>query len=63
MYQLFEALKNRSAPPTDEELLFAVGKKVFDQEAASEYLKKFDNASKSAIQDLNEQRLKTAVSY
>lgn len=63
MYRLFDALKNRLAPPTDEELLIAAGKKILDQDATSEFLKRLERSSKTVIQAFNEQNLKAAVSY
>jgi hypothetical protein len=62
MYRLFKALKTCSTPPTDEELLIAAGKKILDQEAASEFIKKLENASKTVVQAFCEQNLKAAVS-
>lgn len=63
MYRLYEALKARTSPPTDEELLIAAGKKVLDPEATSEFLQKLENASHTIIQVFNEQNLKDAVSF
>jgi hypothetical protein len=62
MYRLFKALKNRLAPLTNEELLIAAGKKILDQDATSEFLKKLERSSKTVIQVFNEQNLKAAVS-
>lgn len=60
MYRLFKALKNRLAPLTNEELLIAAGKKILDQDATSEFLKKLERSSKTVIQVFNEQNLKAA---
>lgn len=62
MYRLFEAFKTRLAPPSNEELLIAAGKKILDQQATSEFLKRLEKASKTVIQVFNEQNLKAAVS-
>jgi hypothetical protein len=61
MYRLYEVLKGRSTPPTDEELLIAAGKKVLDSQAATEFLRKLENASNTIIQAFNQQNLKDAV--
>ena len=61
MYRLYEVLKGRSTPPTDEELLIAAGKKVLDPKAASEFLQKLENASNTIIQAFNQQNLKDVV--
>jgi hypothetical protein len=62
MYRLYEVLKGRPTPPTDEELLIAAGKKVLDPDAASAFLKKLESASTTIIQAFNQQNLKDAVS-
>jgi hypothetical protein len=62
MYRLYEVLKGRPTPPTDEELLIAAGKKVLDPEAASAFLQKLESASNTIIEAFNQQNLKNAVS-
>ena len=45
MYRLYIIIKNRTKPPTDEELEIACGKKVLDTDTANSYLGQVEVAS------------------
>ncbi|KAJ6506011.1 hypothetical protein DFH09DRAFT_883395, partial [Mycena vulgaris] len=49
MHRLYEILKGRSEPPTQDELDIAAGKKHLDSAAASAYLGKLETASNSIL--------------
>ncbi len=46
MFRLYELLKSRSDPPTDEEIQIASAQKVLDPQTASRYLDKLAKASR-----------------
>ncbi|KAF8234452.1 hypothetical protein L208DRAFT_1261840 [Tricholoma matsutake] len=58
MYQLYCELKDQTEPPTDEEIVFASGKKVLDPKSDVEYLQKLEVATENiqkafAMQEAN----------
>jgi hypothetical protein len=62
MYRLYDVLKSRSSPPTDEELIIASRKKILNAEATLEFLQKLERASATIIEAFNQQNMKDAVS-
>jgi hypothetical protein len=62
MYRLFVILKDRSDPPTDEELAIASGEKVLDADAANTYLGRAEVASANLLSMFAKQSQENAVS-
>jgi len=49
MFRLYLNMKNRTEPPTEEELTIASGEKGMDEEAAKLYLRKVEVASSANL--------------
>jgi hypothetical protein len=62
MYRLYLILKDRTNPPTDEELAIASRKKVLDAEAANSYLGRVEVASANLHSMFVKQSQENAVS-
>jgi hypothetical protein len=61
MYQLFLVLKEHGAPPTDDEIAIASGKKTLDLTKAAEYLVKLEKALATLIDAFAHQNQKSTV--
>jgi hypothetical protein len=62
MYRLYIILKDRSDPPTDEDIAIASGEKVLDAAAANSYFGRVDVASASLRSMFAKQEQENAVS-
>ena len=62
MYRLYELLKVRSDPPTQDELDMASGKKKLDGPAAHAYVSQLEKASENIIEALQRQAAQAAAS-
>jgi hypothetical protein len=62
MYRLYLVLKEHGAPPTDDKIAIASGRKTLDPTKAAEYLVKLEKASATLIDAFAHQNQKSAVS-
>jgi hypothetical protein len=62
MYRLYLVLKDRTNPPTEEELAIASAEKVLDAETANAYLGRVEVASANLLSIFAKQSLENAVS-
>lgn len=62
MYRLYELLKVRSDPPTQDELDMASGKKKLDGPAARAYVSQLEKASGNIIEALQRQAAQAVAS-
>ena len=62
MYRLYIILKDRTEPPTDDELAIASAEKVLDTEAANAYLGRVEAASANLLSLFAKQSQENAVS-
>jgi hypothetical protein len=61
MYWLYCVLKDRTEPPTAEEIGFTSGKKVLDLKSDAEYLKKLEAATENIQKAFATQEANAAV--
>jgi len=62
MYRLYVILKDRTDPPTDDELAIASTAKVLDTESANAYLGQVEAASANLLSMFAKQSQENAVS-
>jgi hypothetical protein len=62
MYQLYCILKDRDAPPTQDEIAIASGKKRLDGKTEAEYFKKLERTSENIKKAFEEQQARATVS-
>jgi hypothetical protein len=62
MYRLYLYLKDRTEPPTEDEVAIASGKKTLDPALAAEYLLKLERASSMIADAFSHQNQQAAVS-
>ena len=62
MYRLYIILKDRTGPPTDDELAIASAEKVLDTEAANAYLGRVEAASANLLSLFAKQSQENVVS-
>lgn len=62
LYRLYELLKARSDPPTQDELDIASGKKTINGTAARAYISQSEKASENIVHALQRQSVQAVVS-
>ena len=62
MYRLYIILKDRTHPPTDDELAIASAEKVLDTESANAYLERVEATSANLLSMFAKQSRENAVS-